>query len=383
MVARVFCPVLFAAVAVVTAPQSATADETNDSSEQVVERIKESVAENWDKLSRWCRQTVDMHAELPSLPESAWFSADQKSQRKKIREKLLDIRELLLSTDAQRIMKRIDAIDERLVEVDEEIRQENEKRVLRPEKREKIGEQLTKLREMRSDLARQREAAARIVLRELDALGLRLSGAAAEQCLFTVNVGDLIDNVIVAKNIGLVVEKLRELMATGDVTAAKRYFGMYRVMVEVQKICFDDYLEKSRNGEWRMKLRQIEADATAARQNALDSAQDASFNEHQRAVFRRNAEVNVSTLNAVAAYVKILDQHEAIIQAKADEAAKMLLVAENSYATVSLAGDFLALVKSSQDSFDALLQLQLPPIEIFNDTALQTEFMALTKKLKE
>ena len=139
MVARVFCPVLFAAVAVVTAPQSATADETNDSSEQVVERIKESVAENWDKLSRWCRQTVDMHAELPSLPESAWFSADQKSQRKKIREKLLDIRELLLSTDAQRIMKRIDAIDERLVEVDEEIRQENEKRVLRPEKREKVS----------------------------------------------------------------------------------------------------------------------------------------------------------------------------------------------------------------------------------------------------
>ena len=91
----------------------------------------------------------------------------------------------------------------------------------------------------------------------------------------------------------------------------------------------------------------------------------------------------MSTLNAVAAYVKILDQHESIIQAKADDAARMLRVAENSYATVSLAGDFLALVKSSQDSFDALLQLQLPPIEIFNDAALQTEFMALTKKLKE
>ncbi|MBQ6340957.1 MAG: hypothetical protein IJI36_17620 [Kiritimatiellae bacterium] len=383
MPSRSFFSILFVAVSVATVPQAVIADGTDDSAETIVQRLKESVLDNWEKLSKWSRQTVDLHAELPSLPESAWFSADQTSQRKKIREKLLDIRKLLLSTDAQRIMRRIDAIDDRLAEIDEDMREETEQRVLRPEKRAKIDERLSTLRETRNELARQRESAAHAVLKELDALGLRLSGAAAEQCLFTVNVGDLIDNVIVAKNIGLVVENLRELMATGDVTAAKRYFGMYRVMVEVQKVCFDDYLEKSRDGEWRKKLNQIRDDATAARQNALDSAQDMSFSEQQRAVFRRNAEVNVSTLNAVAAYVRILDQHEAIIQAKADEAAKMLLVAENSYATVSLAGDFLALVKSSQDSFDALLQLQLPPIEIFNDAALQTEFMALTKKLKE
>ena len=383
MTFRSVLSVLVAATAVVAAPRALAEDCADDSAEKIVKRIKDSVLDNWDKLSKWSKQTVDLHTELPSLPESAWFSTDQKTQRNKIREKLMDIRALLLSTDAQRIMKRVDAIDERISEIDEDLRKNNEQRVLYPEKREKIDAQVAKLRERRGELVRQREAAARVVLKELDALGLRLSGAAAEQCLFTVNVGDLIDNVIVAKNIGLVVEKLRELMATGDVTAAKRYFGMYRVMVEVQKICFDDYLEKSRHGEWRKKLNQIREDAAAARQNALDSAQDASFSEQQRAVFRRNAEVNVSTLNAVAAYEKILDQHEAIIQVKEEEAARMLRVAENSYATVSLAGDFLALVKSSQDSFDALLQLQLPPIEIFNDKALQTEFVALTKKLKE
>ena len=383
MTFRSVLSVLVAATAVVAAPRALAEDCADDSAEKIVKRIKDSVLDNWDKLSKWSKQTVDLHTELPSLPESAWFSTDQKAQRNKIREKLMDIRALLLSTDAQRIMKRVDAIDERISEIDEDLRKNNEQRVLYPEKREKIDAQVAKLRERRGELVRQREAAARVVLKELDALGLRLSGAAAEQCLFTANFGDLIDNVIVAKNIGLVVENLRELMATGDVTAAKRYFGMYRVMVEVQKVCFDDYLEKSRHGEWRKKLNQIREDAAAARQNALDSAQDASFSEQQRAVFRRNAEVNVSTLNAVAAYEKILDQHEAIIQVKEEEAARMLRVAETSYATVSLAGDFLALVKSSQDSFDALLQLQLPPIEIFNDAALQTEFMALTKKLKE
>ena len=165
------------------------------------------------------------------------------------------------------------------------------------------------------------------------------------------------------------------------VAGAKRYFGMYLVMVEVQKACFDTYLEKSRTGEWREKLVQLENGADALRRTALSSAKDMSFTEHQRAAFARNAEVNTTTLSAVAAYTKILDQHESVIQAKADEAAKMLLVAENSYQTVSLTDEFLSLIKSNQDSFEALLQLQLPPIEIVSDVSFQAEFAALTKKI--
>ena len=385
MTIKTICALALSLTAAFAARQG-VADSTNDSERvqhAIVLRLRESVLDNWNKLSKWCRKTVELHAELPSMPKSAWIFSDQRTQRRRIREKLMDIRKLLLSTNAQKIMERVDCIDARLADIDEDIRTMNERRIIHPDKKEKIDEKVAKLRETRNQLSRQREAAAREVLKELEAIGLRLSGAAAEKCLFTVNVGELIDNIIVAKNIGTVVENLRELMSTGDIAAAKRYFGMYVVMVEVQKACFDEYLDKSRNGEWRRRLAQINDDASAARQRALESAQDTSFSEPQRAVFRRNAEVNAATIGAVAAYLKILDQHEAIIQAKADEANRMLLVAENSYATVSLADDFLALVRSNQDSFDALLQLQLPPIEIFDDTSLQTEFMALTKKLKE
>ena len=360
---------------------AASAEETNVA-QTVLVRLRESVMDNWGKLSKWCKKTIALHAEMADLPDSAWIFDDKNSQREKIRKKLMDIRELLLSTNAQKIMERIDDIDERIADVDEDIREENERRVLRPDKRQKIDEALGKLREKRRELAVQREAAAKTVLKELDALGLRMSGRAAEQCLFTVNVGDLIDNIIVAKNIGTVVENLRELLATGDVTAAKRYFGMYVVMVEVQKICFDEYLDKSRNGEWRKRLAQIGDEAAFERQKALESVQDEAYTEQQRAAFRRNAEVNAATIQAVEAYVKILDSHEAIIQKKAEEADRMLRVAENSFKTISLADDFLLLVKSNQDTFDALLQLQLPPIEIFDDTSLQTEFTALTKKLQ-
>ena len=359
---------------------AASPDKTNVSS-AVVMRLKESLNDNWGKLSAWCKRTTALRDELDSLPDSAWLGADKKSQRELIHDKVMKIRELLLSTNAQDIMKGVDKLDERISNIDKDIHKENAKSVFCWAKSEQKDSALSKLREKRRNLMRERDDAVHKVLKEVEALGLRLSGGAAEQCLFMVDARDLIDAVVVAKNIGMVVENLRVLMTTGDVAAAKRYFGMYLTLVEVQKTCFDIYLDNCRNGEWHEKLAQIEADASELRQKALKSSQDMSFSEHQRAAFKRNAEVNEATLNAVGAYKKILSQHVDVIQAKADEAARMLLVAENSYRTVSLTDEFLSLIKANQDSFEALLQLQLPPIEIFSDTALQTEFASLTKRL--
>ena len=238
---------------------------------QVVSRLKESVRSKWGKLSALCGRTTELRAEMEYLPESVWIGSDKKSQRELIHEKIKKIRSLLLSTDAQEIMERVDELDERIADIDKDIHKENAKGVFCPDRGEKTASALSKLREKRRNLVCQREDAVRAVLKEVEALGLRLSGGAAEQCLFMVDARDLIDAVVVTKSIGIVV----------------------------------------------------------------------------------------------------------------DDAAKMLLVAENSYKTVTLADDFRSLIKSTQDSFEALLQLQLPPIEIFNDTALQAEFAALTKRLAE
>ena len=55
----------------------------------------------------------------------------------------------------------------------------------------------------------------------------------------------------------------------------------------------------------------------------------------------------------------------------------------SSYETVNLAGDFIQLAKTNQASFDALLQLDLPPLNVFDDAAVQREFQSINQKLKE
>ncbi len=350
----------------------------------VLDDFRDSIRSNWRKLSGRCADLIGLHDEMADLPEKSWLNKDQGDQRERVQKQLKRIRALLLTTDARKILASVEAIDAKIADVDADIRETKEKRFLHPGKEERFDAKISNYEAKRHVLEERRAEAASAVLAELDAIGLRLSGDAAEKCIFTVNVGDLIDAAVVAKHVGLVVEALGEQMKMqgGDVVAAKRYYGVYVAMLEVQKSCFDEYIDKSREGPWRRQLAAIRKEATDQRAAALRSAGDASFDMSQRAVFRKNAEVFEMTQRAVDAYVKILDRHEAVIARKAEDAARMLTVARSSLATVTLAGDFLSLVQTAEDTFDALLQLELPPLELFDDATLQAEFSALTDKLK-
>lgn len=349
----------------------------------VIGQIDRLVHDKWSKLSKWCAETIELQSGLSNLPDKRWLGKDKRDQYQRINKQIMEIRKLLLTTDSQKIMQDIDRLDERIADVDEETRKLRELCVIYPEKQEKIGKKLDKLYNKRGKLSQKRKQAAQIVFQELNALGLHISGETAEQCLFTVNMGDLIDNTIVAKGVGTVVENLGELMKSGDMAAARRYYGMYVVMVTVQKACFDDYLEKSRHGEWRRKLSQIRDEAETLTVEAATAMMDDSFTAEQQEVYSKNYYLSAQMVDAVDAYERVLDAHEAIIAQKAEAAAKMLSVAQNSFSTISLAGDFISLINANQDSFDSLMELRLPPLELFNDSSLHTEFLALTKKLKE
>ena len=169
----------------------------------------------------------------------------------------------------------------------------------------------------------------------------------------------------------------------GDVAASRRYYGMYLVLVDVQIACFEDYLEKSRGGIWRRKLEQMREDAIALRERAQAALSTESFLPGQDAHLAQSTRQNTATLKAIDAYLKVLDSHEAVIAEKLATARKVREVIAISYETLNLAGDFIQFAKSNQDLFKSLEQLTLPPIELFNDAAIQQEFLEITKKLKE
>ena len=351
----------------------------------VAEGVKSSVRSNWKSLVRESEKVTGFRDEMKNLPDSTWipFASDKKSQQVKIRRELMKVRELLLSTNAQKLMREVDAIDSALAKNAAATRETTEARALDFDRSADYDAKLADLAARRTKLEAERKVRAKAVVAELRELGLNVSGEAAEQCLFPVNFDDLVDGAVVARNIGAVVENLRTLMKDGSVDASRRYFGMYLTMVEVQVAIYEDYLEKSRTGSWRTGIEKIRADATAARETALASSRNADFTAEQQKIFVHNADVNAATVRAAEAYLKVLDAHEKVIEGKLATAEKVRKVVANSYDTVTLAGDFLSIAKSNEEAFNSLLQLDLPPIEMFNDATVQQEFLAITRKLKE
>jgi hypothetical protein len=93
--------------------------------------------------------------------------------------------------------------------------------------------------------------------------------------------------------------------------------------------------------------------------------------------------MNKKTIEAATAYLNLLKQFEEIIRGKLREAERVREVAQSSWNTVSLASDLKEIVKTSHEAFEALLSLELPPLALFDDSALQAEFDAITRKLRK
>lgn len=357
--------------------------------ENVKSSVKASVKSGWKQLEKYSEKISELREERKLLPETSswtklWLDTNKSDQDAKIRAQLHRVRELLLSTNARKILRGVDVLDDDIRKVEEKIREVQTDRQLADEsEKDDYTKKLDELSARRAELQNLRRTESAKVCAELKALGLNVGGKAAAECLFTANFGDIIDGVIVSKNVAVVVENLRQLMMVGDVTASRRYYGMYLVLVDVQIACFEDYLEKSRGGTWRGRLNRMREDAAALRDRAQNVMASANHLPGQDVHLAQSTRQNESTLKAIDAYLQVLDAHEAVIAEKLATAQKVREVIDISYETLNLAGDFIQFAKSSQNLFNSLEQLTLPPIELFNDAAIQQEFVEITKKLKE
>lgn len=309
-------------------------------------------------------------------------TADARSRRE-VANSLGELRKLLLPVDSRAILSAVEKLDRDIASEKKGLASAREGLLFHPDAAEKWEKRIRAREEKLAALEGARAEAAGKVLTDLDAIGIHLEGETAERCLFTVNTGDLVDNSIVAKNVSILVENLKRLMAeTGDAESAKRYFGTYLVMIDVQAECYRRYIAKSESGVWRKGVEGIRRDADGARaRNALEAGK-AGYAEAEREGFRRNVALNERTIAAANAYLEVLRQHEEIVKGKLAEAERLHTLALNSYETVSIASGLLDQVNANQTAFDAMLELTLPSIAAFDDAGMQEEFDAITRKLQ-
>ena len=83
--------------------------------------IKENVKDNWEKVSEWCGEVVNLEKGMALLPEKAWLKRDRDDQREDIQELRQQIKEMLLSVDSHKLLKKIAKLDAKIADVKKKI----------------------------------------------------------------------------------------------------------------------------------------------------------------------------------------------------------------------------------------------------------------------
>lgn len=321
-----------------------------------------------------------------SLPRNAWLSRDQHDNQEDINALLDQAIGILSDSPLPDYRKRIADLERKIAAA---------RRKIDDLRRERIGapsESLVKrttadidedIAEERRDIERFKaeiEGVEQELAEELRGLGLSVSEEQLAVLLSTVIGDEMVDLSLVLDQVEDLTVQLEQLVEDSgeDLEAARRYYGMYVVLLKS--------LERMhRNIEQAIRDRYVpQIDAIIERAKVLqrqtrrliDRAPD------KAKVLRANLEAQRLTIEAAQVYRRYLKEQRAQIE-KARIALKQdIATAWITYETVRVSGELVSLVKSSRQLLVSLRERDLPALRPFKNAEMKREFEKLTDELR-
>lgn len=210
-------------------------------------------------------------------------------------------------------------------------------------------------------------------------IGLQVSDQAADTLLFSVSGDDMVAMSVVFDNIKLMTQQLQQLTDENKeaLDQAKRYYGMYVVMVRImdrmQKQFLSD-IENKYTPQLQEYIKQADKNIAQARK-LLDEGGD-------RNILLSNIESNAVTRKAAELYIEYLKEQKEMISYENKQVEKTLAAAVNTYRTVKLSSDVASLIKTGRRNFDALMKIRMPYLREFQNDVIRRELKLMTEKLK-
>ncbi len=340
----------------------------------------------WDALVPKLDETLAQVEAAQRLPESSWFGRDRRSAQSEIDALLDEATEILAHSPSDQVRARIQELETEIRALQHQNDAYREKRVAAPhdslwrktvdEYDRAIADNTARIAALRRELDREKARYARM----LHGLGLEITPAELDVLLSSVVGDDLIRMAVVFDNVKQVTAQLERLMAeSGErMASARRYYGMYtvllRILVHMHQVAStkirDRYLPR--------------IDAIVHRTQTLNRETRALLRQapHDRRILEANLEAQALTLEAARHYRKYLQEEQDEIGKRLAGLRKDLQVATNTYETVKVSGELLALMRASRESLAALSRMEMPKLRGFQNRQLRAEFQRLTEQLR-
>ncbi len=346
-------------------------------------------AEIWDKVTPTLNRVLDIEEENETLPDSAWLRRDKTDNQGKINTLLDEAIGILSISETSTIRKQIRNIEKDIRGLKQTISKYRQAQISAPirskwkttvsDYEEKI-DQLTKLIQQRHE---QIEELKTKFSQELTERGLHISKEQLDVLLSSVVGDDIIQSSVVYDNVKKISQQLMVLTKNSgeDIEISQRYYGMYTVLLKTllhMQVTFT----KNIDAKYLPKISQIVDEINVINEttrNLLSGEVDKNHRLHLMA----NIGAQKLTLQTAEVYKKHLNRQRDKVDIAKNKTESDLQIAQNTYRTVRVSGELINLLRTSQKSFDTLLNIQVPDLLVFESLQMKQEFAILTQKLAE
>jgi len=296
---------------------------------------------------------------------------------------LEDIEKILFDGEIVNYSKKIRQLKARIIELEDEKANLNEKKfgVDNEEEAQTIINQIsdidaliTKFKNYIDEL----EDDLQVKMKNLD---INLSKAQIQVMTSRVDGDDLAKSIAIFDITKQISNTLGELMKENSFStnSTTKYYGVYLILTEILGFAQREYILKI-DDEYLTKLDLIKEDVYESINYSNKQKKEASM-QSSKDIFTNNIDADKFTIKVIDDYKDLLMNQKVQLKDVLLITEEKITVAYSSYNSSMNSAAVMSIINDTQSTFDQIMELQIPDIIPFENTALEVEFKKLSEKL--
>jgi hypothetical protein len=342
----------------------------------------------WGSVFEQLEDGLTVVDQIKKAPDSSFFGEDKKSLKEDLN-LILDKTLVLLEDESiNDYSNKIEELNQKISEAKNNIAKFREEKITAPRDhmlnttQDNYNKKIEQERLIISRYKNEIKIIKKHFKERLDDIGIDLSTEQVNILLARVDADDIVQMSFTFNVLKKITNQLMQLTheSSEEIKQAKKYYGMHVVLLELVNYMQQKYIDTVHT-VYIPKIDKIIANTIDTQNNAKKHIREE--NDPKRITgFKNNIIALQLTLKTAKLYKTNLNDQILKVLSAQEVVRKDLRLSQNTYDTVEISADLLSVLKTSKNSFDALMSIQVPQIVPFENMQMQKKYQELSKLLK-
>lgn len=341
-----------------------------------------------DTLRIYVEDVINLKEEEREASSFTIIGKSKKDYRIKIDEVLSEIEIILFDGQIVNYSEKIRKIREKIVSLEAQKVMLNEDLIFASDKKKFLGSSKDEIRNELIEIDRVIKNSYILIdeleydlKKKLNSLGINVTREQIRVMTTRVDGDELAKSFAIFDVTKQISSTLGELVKKNSFSASTtvKYYGTYVILTEILAFSQREYIRKI-NEVYRPAIQKIEGDVNDSIDFAKKSIKS-SKSDNNKNILKENIKSNKFTLKVLNQYDEILEIQKKSLEKASEITKEQITVAYSTYDTAANSANLVSLIDETENSFNKILDMQLPEIIPFENTELEIKFQEVSGQI--